>query len=152
MTKVCLSVCIIWGALSLGLLGCQRPSNIKFDETGFYILVEDDSMEEDSISFIDMRLDTSIPRIRPYFEGYGRVKALRRGMVPDKETAIKIAESVWYPIYGSQIYTEQPFVAELEGDTVWVVRGSLPKGRVGGCAEIRLRKSDAAVLDVNHEK
>ena len=147
MTKVSLFVCIIWVALSLGLLGCQRPSNIKFDETGFYILKE---KEEDSI--IDMREDTSIPRIRPYFEGYGRVKALRRGMVPDKETAIKIAESVWYPIYGSQIYTEQPFVAELEGDTVWFVRGSLPKGQVGGCAEIRLRKSDAAVLDVNHEK
>ncbi len=147
MTKVNLFVCIIWVALSLGLLGCQRPSNIKFDETGFYILKE---KEEDSI--IDMREDTSIPRIRPYFEGYGRVKAQRRGMVPDKETAIKIAESVWYPIYGSQIYTEQPFVAELEGDTVWVVRGSLPKGRVGGCAEIRLRKSDAAVLNVNHEK
>ena len=151
MTKVSLFVCIIWVALSLGLLGCQRPSNIKFDETGFYILKGE---EEDSISdmVIDMRLDTYIPRIRPYFEGYGRVKALRRGMVPDKETAIKIAESVWYPIYGSQIYTEQPFVAELEGDTVWFVRGSLPKGRVGGCAEIRLRKSDAAVLDVNHEK
>ena len=147
MTKVSLFVCIIWVALSLGLLGCQQPSNIKFDETGFYILKEE---EEDSI--IDMTEDSSIPRIRPYFEGYGRVKALRRGMVPDKETAIKIAESVWYPIYGSQIYTEQPFVAELEGDTVWFVRGSLPKGRVGGCAEIRLRKSDAAVLDVNHEK
>ena len=147
MTKVSLFVCIIWVALSLGLLGCQRPSNIKFDETGFYILKEE---EEDSI--IDMTENSSIPRIRPYFEGYGRVKALRRGMVPDKETAIKIAESVWYPIYGSQIYTEQPFVAELEGDTVWFVRGSLPKGRVGGCAEIRLRKSDAAVLDVNHEK
>ena len=145
MTKVSLFVCIIWVALSLGLLGCQRPSNIKFDETGFYILKEE---EEDSV--IDMTEDSSIPRIRPYFEGYGLDKS--RGMVPDKETAIKIAESIWYPIYGSQIYTEQPFVAELEGDTVWFVRGSLPKGRVGGCAEIRLRKSDAAVLDVNHEK
>ena len=133
------------GALSLGLLGCQRPSNIKFDETGFYILKEEE--EEDLI--IDMRLDTSIPRIRPYFEGYGFDKS--RGMVPDKETAIKIAESIWYPIYGSQIYTEQPFIAELESDTVWIVRGSLPKDRVGGCAEIRLRKSDAAVLYVDHE-
>ena len=146
MTKVSLFVCIIWVALSLGLLSCQRPSNIKFDETGFYILKEE---EEDSI--INMLEDTSIPRIRPYFEGDGFDES--RGMVPDKETAIKIAESVWYPIYGSQIYTEQPFVAELEGDTVWIVRGSLPEGEgwVGGTAVIRLRKSDAAVLDVNHE-
>ena len=146
MMKVSLFVCIIWGALSLGLLGCQRPSNIKFDETGFYILKEE---EEDSV--IDMTEDSSIPRIRPYFEGYGFDKS--RGMVPDKETAIKIAESVWYPIFGSEIYTELPFVAELEGDTVWEVRGSLPEGEgwVGGTAVIRLRKSDGAVLDVWHE-
>ena len=145
MKNICLLVCIIWVALSLGLLGCQRPSNIKFDETGFYILKEE---EEDSV--IDMTEDSSIHRIRPYFEGYGFDKS--RGMVPDRETAIKIAESIWYPIYGSQIYTEQPFIAELESDTVWIVRGSLPKDRVGGCAEIRLRKSDAAVLYVDHEK
>ena len=142
MTKVSLFVCIIWAALSLGLLGCQRPSNIQFDETGLLIRVDRD---EGVFGIV-----THEPRIRPYFEGYGLDE--RRGMVPDKETAIKIAESVWYPIYGSQIYNEQPFTAELEGDTVWVVRGSLPKGRGAGCAEIRLRKSDAAVLDVNHEK
>ena len=141
MTKVSLFVCIIWVALTLGL-GCQRqrPSILKYNESGLYTLVEEDT-------FIHLE-----PRIQPKIEGYGKAEAQRRGMVPDKETAIKIAESVWYPIYGSQIYNEQPFTAELEGDTVWVVRGSLPKGRVAGCAEIRLRKSDAAVLDVNHEK
>ncbi|MBR3453052.1 MAG: hypothetical protein IKH25_09350 [Muribaculaceae bacterium] len=140
MTKVCLSVCIIWVALSLGLLSCQRPSNIKFDETGFYILKEEDT-------FIHLE-----PRIQPKIEGYGKAEAQRRGMVPDKETAIKIAESVWYPIYGSEIYTELPFIAELEGDTVWEVRGSLPEGWLGGTAVIRLRKSDAAVQNVWHEK
>ena len=145
MTKFSLFVGIIWVALSLGLLGCQRPSNIQFDETGLLIRVDRD---EGVFGIV-----THEPRIRPYIEGYNEMaEAQRRGMVPDKETAIKIAESVWYPIYGSQIYNEQPFTAELEGDTVWVVRGSLPKGRVAGCAEIRLRKSDAAVLDVNHEK
>lgn len=140
MTKVSLFVCIIWVALSLGLLGCQQSSNIKYDESGLFILVEEDSF---------IRLE---PRIQPNIEGYGEAEAQRRGMVPDKETAIKIAESVWYPIWGSEIYTELPFVAELEGDTVWEVRGSLPEGWLGGTAVIRLRKSDAAVLDVWHEK
>ena len=83
---------------------------------------------------------------------YGEAEAQSRGIVPDKETAIKIAESVWYPIYGSEIYTELPFTATLEGDTVWFVQGSLPKGMTGGCAEIRLRKSDAAVLYVGHQR
>ena len=143
MKKVSLFVCIIWVALSLGLLGCQRqrPSNIKYHESGLYTLVEEDT-------FIHLE-----PRIQPKIEGYGKAEAQRRGMVPDKETAIKIAESVWYPIFGSEIYTELPFVAELEGDTVWTVRGSLPEGEgwVGGTAVIRLRKSDGAVLDVWHE-
>ncbi len=103
-------------------------------------------MEEDTF----IRLE---PRIQPKIEGYGEEEAMRRGMVPDKETAIKIAESVWYPIYGSEIYTELPFIAELEGDTAWLVQGSLPEGfNVGGCAMIRIRKSDAAVLYVIHEK
>ena len=81
MTRVSLFVCIIWVALSLVLLGCQRPSNIQFDETGFYILVD----QEDSI--IDMSEDLPIPRIQPNFEGYGLDE--RRGMVPDKETALR---------------------------------------------------------------
>ena len=140
MTKVSFFECIILVALSLGLLGCQRPSNIQYDESGLYILVEEDSF---------IRLE---PRIQPNIEGYGEAEAQSRGIVPDKETAIKIAESVWYPIYGSEIYTELPFTATLEGDTVWCVQGSLPKGMTGGCAEIRLRKSDAAVLYVGHQR
>ena len=141
MTKVSLFVCIIWVALTLGL-GCQRqrPSILKYKESGFYTLVEEDT-------FIHLE-----PRIQPRIEGYGKAEAQRRGMVPDKETAIKIAESVWYPIYGSEIYMELPFIAELEGDTVWFVEGSLPETWVGGTAGIRLRKSDGAVLDVWHEK
>ena len=126
--------------LTLLLLGCQQSSNIKYDESGLFILVEEDSF---------IRLE---PRIQPNIEGYGEAEAQRCGMVPDKETAIKIAESVWYPIYGSEIYMELPFIAELEGDTVWFVEGSLPETWVGGTAGIRLRKSDGAVLDVWHEK
>ena len=110
--------------LTLLLLGCQQSSNIKYDESGLFILVEEDSF---------IRLE---PRIQPNIEGYGEAEAQRCGMVPDKETAIKIAESVWYPIF----------------DTVWFVQGSLPKGMTGGCAEIRLRKSDAAVLYVGHQR
>ena len=138
MKNFCLLVYLMCVALSLGLLGCQRSSNMKLDESGLYYIDEEDFW------------DSYKPRIRPYIEGDGNYEA--KGMVPDKETAIKIAESVWYPIYGSEIYTELPFIAELEGDTAWVVQGSLPKGKIGGCAKIRIRKSDAAVLFVGHEK
>ena len=137
MKNICLLVCLMCVALSLGLQGCQRPSNMKLDESGLYYIDEEDFW------------DSYKPRIRPYIEGDGNYEA--HGIVPDKETAIKIAESVWYPIYGSEIYNERPFIAELEGDTAWFVQGSLPKGKIGGCAMIRIRKSDAAVLYVGHE-
>ena len=34
-----------------------------------------------------------------------------KNYVPDKITAIKIAEAVWLPIYGNSIYEKKPFVA-----------------------------------------
>ena len=122
------------------LWGCTHKSSIKYDETGFYVLVEEDG-------YISLE-----PRIQPFIEGSGIDEAYQRGMVPDKETAIKIAESIWYPIYGSEIYTELPFEAILEGDSVWFVHGNLPKGIQGGCAEIRIRKKDSSILYVAHQR
>ena len=62
MMKVSLFVCIIWVALLLGLLGCQRqrPNNIKYNESGLYTLVEEDTLIHRE------------PRIQPKIEGYGK--------------------------------------------------------------------------------
>ena len=124
------------------LWSCGHKSNIKYHESGLYVLVEDGD-------YINLE-----PRIQPVIEGYGIDEAYRRGMVPDKETAIKIAESIWYPIYGSHIYTELPFEADLEGDSVWTVHGTFPHGEgwVGGCAKIRIRKKDSSIIYVAHQK
>ena len=121
------------------LWSCGHRST-KFDESGLFILAEDTIFG--GISYED--------RIRPVFEGYGSDEA--RGLVPDKETAVKIAESIWYPIFGSQIYNEQPFEAVLEGDSVWFVHGNLPQGMRGGRAEIRIRKKDSSIIYVAHQK
>ena len=122
------------------LWSCGHKSNIKYDESGLFVLVEDGD-------YISLE-----PRIQPVIKGTGLDEAYQRGLVPDKETAIKIAESIWYPIYGSEIYTELPFEAVLEGDTVWFVHGNLPQGMRGGCAEIRIRKKDSSILFVAHQK
>jgi NTF2 fold immunity protein of polymorphic toxin system component/ClpA/ClpB-like protein len=48
------------------------------------------------------------------------------GCVPNAETAIRIAEAVWSPIFGDEIVKRQrPFHAELMNET-WTVRGSRP--------------------------
>lgn len=35
-----------------------------------------------------------------------------------EETAIKIAEAIWYPIYGEKIYDKKPFVARLKNPNI----------------------------------
>jgi hypothetical protein len=52
------------------------------------------------------------------------------GCVPDDITAVRIAQAIWLPLYGESIYDREPFRAELVGDTLWVVAGSLPSNMV----------------------
>jgi len=72
--------------------------------------------------------------------------------VPDAETAIRIAEAVFLPIYGEKVYKERPFVAELNADGIWTVHGTLPSGTVGGTAMAQIRKTDGKILLVTHGK
>lgn len=74
------------------------------------------------------------------------------GMVPDSATAVRIAEAVWLSVYGEEIYTEQPFHAVLWQDSLWAVKGSLPKGMLGGVPYVVIRKWDGGVLGVIHTK
>jgi len=79
----------------------------------------------------------------------------KAGYVPDQATAIKIAEAIWLPIYGKEIYNEKPFKAKLiKGGTVWEVTGSLPNDMLvlGGTAIIEIRRSDCKILYVIHGK
>jgi len=72
-------------------------------------------------------------------------------MVPDADTAKRIAEAIWLPIYGKKVIdSEKPFKVRLKGD-VWIVEGAdLPKDWVGGVALVEISKSDCRVLRVSH--
>ena len=76
------------------------------------------------------------------------------GFVPDGQTAIRVAEAVWIPIYGEKaIAAERPFRAKLE-DGVWLVTGSVYCTRgvlcFGGTALAWISKRDGKVLKVTH--
>jgi hypothetical protein len=76
----------------------------------------------------------------------------KEGFVPDENTAKRIAEDIWVPIYGQDIInTEKPFHVALR-DSIWVVAGHLKQGYVGGVAYIEIRKKDCKVLKVYHGK
>lgn len=72
--------------------------------------------------------------------------------VPNEETAIKIAEAIWYPIYGSKIENSKPYKAHMKDNTVWIVEGTLPKGIKGGVPYIEINKEDCRILKVTHGK
>ena len=74
------------------------------------------------------------------------------GFVPDKATAVRIAEAVLTPIYGEEhIKSERPFHAVLSGDT-WNVSGTLPQGWDGGTAVISIDRRDGRISNVTHYK
>jgi hypothetical protein len=73
------------------------------------------------------------------------------GYVPDKETAIKVAESLWLPVFGDKIYLSKPFKAELKDEKTWIVQGTL-KSQKGGVPYIEIQKADCKVLTMYHTK
>lgn len=80
---------------------------------------------------------------------------LPNNLVPNKETAIKIAEAIWLPLYGKKIYNEKPFTAELTSSGIWIVKGTLKNldlGAKGGVAYIEIQKNDCKILKIYHGK
>lgn len=72
-------------------------------------------------------------------------------MVPNEETAIKIAEAVWLPIYGKIIENNKPFKAVLKDNNTWVVEGTLHTSR-GGVPYIEIARNNGKILKVTHGK
>ena len=82
---------------------------------------------------------------------FGRGFRPSEGFVPDESTAIRIAEAVWLPIYGEDIYYNQPFVAHYDWFTgCWIVTSTIPENALGSVPEARIRKRDGKVMYVWH--
>src|SRR5579872_1907938 len=76
------------------------------------------------------------------------------GFVSNADVAIAIARAVSVQIYGAEkIRSEEPLVAELEGDR-WLVRGTLscPSGYgcLGGTVEVTVMRRDGRIVKVTH--
>lgn len=76
---------------------------------------------------------------------------LKDVFVPDEETAIKIAEAVWLPIFGKSIYEYKPFKATLVSDSIWKVEGTL-KYELGGVPYAFIKKRNCEVIKIYHTK
>ena len=73
----------------------------------------------------------------------------------DKKTAIKLAEIILAKIYGEKVLKQRPWLV-TDNKTEFKIKGTFHQNskhsRVGGVAEIVIRKSDAKVLHYIHGK
>lgn len=73
-------------------------------------------------------------------------------VIPDKKTAINVAEQILFNIYGkSQIEGEKPYKVQLV-DGYWVLNGTLKPNYVGGTFLIVFSAKDGRVIVLTHGK
>lgn len=74
----------------------------------------------------------------------------KEGIIPDAETAKQVAEVIFNRFYSpADVQEEKPLNVHPQ-DGVWIVRGTMPEGRLGGVAEIWINKSDGRVIHLFH--
>jgi hypothetical protein len=95
---------------------------------------------------VGVMLGQSPPAIKlPHSSSAYKVPGPKEGYVPDKETAIKIAEVVLFRLYGEKnIVVQRPYVV-VEDENIWWVCGTLHTD-FGSEFRIAISKQTAAVL------
>jgi ATP-dependent Clp protease ATP-binding subunit ClpA len=89
----------------------------------------------------EFRSENSVNSVRP-----------QNGFVPDAETAMRIAEAVWIPIFGQkEVESQRPFQVDLEYH-IWIVTGSPKEGSEGAALLAKISKADGAILRVGQAK
>lgn len=76
----------------------------------------------------------------------------KSAIIRDSATAISIAESMLFNIYGKDNITAQrPYETYLIDDH-WVISGTLPKDHIGGTFLIIIDSRDGRVIKITHGK
>jgi hypothetical protein len=79
-----------------------------------------------------------------------RVPLPKDGLVPDKETAIKIAEVILFRLCGEEdIIAERPYKVKQEDD-IWWISGTLRENEFGSAFNIAVSKQTGAILHLEH--
>ena len=78
--------------------------------------------------------------------------SISQGYVPDRTTAIQIAQVLFVRVYGEKVLKKKPFIATLKNGEIWVVEGSVDEGVDGGVPHIEIQKSDGKIVKLYHYK
>ncbi len=78
-------------------------------------------------------------------------KALSVDPCSSPDVAAHAAERIFVDIYGNRVLSERPWrVTDTNGN--YFIRGSLPKGHVGGVAQLKIKKANGSVCVYLHGK
>ena len=86
------------------------------------------------------------------FTSFSKMNFNQNDVIPDEKTAIKVAEAIWLPRFGKIIYKSKPFKATLEKDSIWHVKGTLPKKHFGGVPHAFISKKNGRIISFFHGK
>jgi hypothetical protein len=75
-----------------------------------------------------------------------KVPLPKEGLVPDKGTAIKIAEVILFRLYGQENITSQKPYVVTQDENIWWVCGTLKEGMLGSSFKIAISQQTAAIL------
>jgi hypothetical protein len=79
-----------------------------------------------------------------------KVPLPKEGLVPDKQTAIKIAEVVLFRLYGEEgIVAQRPYKVKEDAD-IWWISGTLKENEFGSAFNIAISKQTGAILHLEH--
>ena len=73
-------------------------------------------------------------------------------IIKDETTAVTIAESILFCIYGKEKITKQRPYEIYNIDNYWIIYGTLPKGYVGGTFLIIIDSRDSKIIKITHGK
>lgn len=111
----------------------NRVEYVEVDLYGY------DSIPRDSLFILD-------PLLTPW--RYNEGLKPKDGIVPNAETAAKIAEAIWVSIFGDKIYEQRPYHVTLYKDSIWIVNGNVPAGWYGENAHIEIAKKDGRLSKI----
>jgi hypothetical protein len=75
----------------------------------------------------------------------GKLPLPKEGLVPDKETAIKVAEVILFRLYGEKNITAQKPYSVTKDENIWWVRGAPPPA-LGSSFMIAISQQTGAIL------
>lgn len=105
-----------------------------------------------SKKWVPLEKEESLSCLQECLNDTMNTELMKTELIPDEETAINIAETYLFKIYGkSTIVRERPYKIRLVNG-YWVIIGSLPwYYSKGGTFELIIKSKDGTIMRISHE-